>query len=154
MNQQRHTNEDTLTDIFGSEEMRSPAPTEFIPKGKTAPEIAYQLVKDETYPQTQPRLNLATFVTTYMDDYATRLMNEAININYIDETEYPRVAVMCGRCLNIVANMWNTPRRPNGRPVRWASVRRKHVCWAAWPHGSAGASAARPQASPSTNRTW
>ena len=132
MNQQRHTNEDTLTDIFGSEEMRSPAPTEFIPKGKTAPEIAYQLVKDETYPQTQPRLNLATFVTTYMDDYATRLMNEAININYIDETEYP----------------------PNGRPVRWASVRRKHVCWAAWPHGSAGASAARPQASPSTNRTW
>lgn len=63
MNQQRHTNEDTLTDIFGSEEMRSPAPTEFIPKGKTAPEIAYQLVKDETYPQTQPRLNLATFVT-------------------------------------------------------------------------------------------
>ena len=34
-------------------------------------------------------------------------MNEAININYIDETEYPRVAVMCGRCLNIVANMWN-----------------------------------------------
>ena len=46
--------------------MRSPAPTEFIPKEKTAPEIAYQLVKDETYPQTQPRLNLATFVTTYM----------------------------------------------------------------------------------------
>ena len=78
MNQQRHTNEDTLTDIFGSEEMRSPAPTEFIPKGKTAPEIAYQLVKDETYPQTQPRLNLATFVTTYMDDYATRLMNEMV----------------------------------------------------------------------------
>ena len=46
-----------------------------------------------------------------MDDYATRLMNEAININYIDETEYPRVAVMCGRCLNIVANMWNSPEK-------------------------------------------
>ena len=86
---------DTSADIFGSKEMRSPAPVEFIPKGKTAPEIAYQMVKDETYPQTQPRLNLATFVTTYMDDYATRLMNEAINVNYIDETEYPRVAVMC-----------------------------------------------------------
>ena len=94
MDQQKHTTEDTLTDIFGSKEMRSPAPTEFIPKNKTAPEIAYQLVKDETYPQTQPRLNLATFVTTYMDDYATRLMNEAININYIDETEYPRVDII------------------------------------------------------------
>ena len=52
MNQQKHNTEDTLTDIFGSKEMRSPAPTEFIPKDKTAPEIAYQLVKDETYPQT------------------------------------------------------------------------------------------------------
>jgi glutamate decarboxylase len=46
-----------------------------------------------------------------MDDYGTRLMNEAVGINYIDETEYPRVAVMCGRCINMVANMWNTPER-------------------------------------------
>ena len=69
------------------------------------------MVKDETYPQTQPRLNLATFVTTYMDDYATKLMNEAVNINYIDETEYPRVAVMCGRCINIIANLWHTPEK-------------------------------------------
>ena len=69
------------------------------------------MVKDETFPQTQPRLNLATFVTTYMDDYGTRLMNEAVGINYIDETEYPRVAVMCGRCINMVANLWNTPEK-------------------------------------------
>ena len=108
MNQQKQ-HDDALTDIFGSEQMLDPAPAQFIPKGKTRPEIAYQLVKDETYPQTQPRLNLATFVTTYMDEYATRLMNEAIDVNYIDETEYPRVAVMCGRCINIIANMWNTP---------------------------------------------
>ena len=46
-----------------------------------------------------------------MDDYGTRLMNEAVGINYIDETEYPRVAVMCGRCINMVANMWNTPEK-------------------------------------------
>ena len=44
-----------------------------------------------------------------MDDYGTKLMNEAVGINYIDETEYPRVAVMCGRCINMVANMWNSP---------------------------------------------
>ena len=91
--------------------MKEPAPTEYIPKHKTRAETAYQIVKDETFPQTQPRLNLATFVTTYMDDYGTRLMNEAVGINYIDETEYPRVAVMCGRCINMVANMWNTPEK-------------------------------------------
>ena len=97
--------------IFGSQQMREPAPAEFIPKHKTPGEIAYQIVKDETFPQTQPRLNLATFVTTYMDEYGTRLMNEAVGINYIDETEYPRVAVMCGRCINMVANMWNSPEK-------------------------------------------
>ena len=97
--------------IFGSKVMREPAPAERIPKHRTRAEIAYQMVKDETFPQTQPRLNLATFVTTYMDDYGTRLMNEAVGINYIDETEYPRGAVMCGRCINMVANMWNTPEK-------------------------------------------
>ena len=100
---------DDADPIFGSQEMREPAPAEFIPKHKTPAEIAYQIVKDETFPQTQPRLNLATFVTTYMDDYGTRLMNDAVGINYIDETEYPRVAVMCGRCINMVANMWHSP---------------------------------------------
>ena len=97
--------------IFGSKVMRQPAPAERIPQHMTRSEIAYQMVKDETFPQTQPRLNLATFVTTYMDDYGTKLMNEAVGINYIDETEYPRVAVMCGRCIKMVANMWNTPEK-------------------------------------------
>lgn len=100
---------DAKTPVFGSDSMLKAAPIDRIPDGPTTPEVAYQMVKDETFAQTQPRLNLATFVTTYMDDYATKLMNEAININYIDETEYPRVAVMNGKCINIVANLWNTP---------------------------------------------
>ena len=95
--------------IFASDQMKEPVASEFIPKYGTPAPVAYQIVKDETFPQTQPRLNLATFVTTYMDDYGTKLMNEAVGINYIDETEYPRVAVMCGRCINMIANMWNTP---------------------------------------------
>ena len=49
--------------------MLQPSPVEKIPDGPTTPEIAYQMVKDETFAQTQPRLNLATFVTTYMDEY-------------------------------------------------------------------------------------
>ena len=109
MNKEKMGTGNVADAIFGSEEMREPAPAEFIPKHGTPAGIAYQIVKDETFPQTQPRLNLATFVTTYMDDYGTKLMNEAVGINYIDETEYPRVAVMCGRCINMVANMWNTP---------------------------------------------
>ena len=51
-----------------------------------------------------------------MDDYATKLMNEAIDINYIDETEYPRIAVMNAKCINIIANLWNTPEQ-----AKWKS---------------------------------
>lgn len=111
MDREKLKKDDAATAVFGSEQMLQSAPAEFIPQHKTTPEIAYQMVKEETYAQTQPRLNLATFVTTYMDDYATRLMNEAINVNYIDETEYPRVAVMCGRCINILANLWHSPEK-------------------------------------------
>ena len=77
---------DAKSDVFGTDAMVNPSPVDRIPEGPTTPQVAYQMVKDETFPQTQPRLNLATFVTTYMDDYATKLMNEAISINYIDET--------------------------------------------------------------------
>ena len=91
---------DFNADVFGSKEMLQPSPVDKIPAKGTRPEIAYQMVKDETFAQTQPRLNLATFVTTYMDKHATKLMNEAIALNYIDETEYPRVAVMCAKCIN------------------------------------------------------
>ena len=38
-------------------------------------------------------------------------MNEAINVNDIDETEYQRVAVMRGKCINMVAKLWNTPEK-------------------------------------------
>ena len=111
MDKKGKNQEENADIIYGSKEMREPAPVEVIPQYSTPAETAYQIVKDETFPQTQPRLNLATFVTTYMDDYGTRLMNDAVGINYIDETEYPRVAVMCGRCINMVANMWNTPEK-------------------------------------------
>jgi glutamate decarboxylase len=99
------------TPIFASDRVLSPAPVETIPQHPTDPQVAYEMVKEETYAQTNPMLNLATFVTTYMDEYATRLMNESININYIDETEYPRVAVINGKCINILANLWNTPEK-------------------------------------------
>ena len=116
MKDQNFRNGDAKTAIFGSNEMLQPSPVDKIPDGPTTPQIAYQMVKDETFAQTQPRLNLATFVTTYMDDYATKLMNEAIDINYIDETEYPRIAVMNAKCIKIIANLWNTPEQ-----AKWKS---------------------------------
>ena len=58
---------DFNADVFGSKAMLQPAPVDKIPQQGIRPDIAYQMVKDETFAQTQPRLNMATFVTTYMD---------------------------------------------------------------------------------------
>lgn len=48
MNQKRN-NDELLTTVFGSKEVLEPAPTDVIPQGMMRPEIAYQIVKDETY---------------------------------------------------------------------------------------------------------
>lgn len=111
MSSSKFRNDNVETSVYGSDTMLKPSPVDRIPDEPTTPEIAYRMVKDETFSQTQTRLNMATFVTTYMDEYATRLMNEAIDVNYIDETEYPRIAVMTGKCINIMANLWNTPEK-------------------------------------------
>ena len=40
---------DAKTDVFGSDRMLQPSPVERIPDGPTTPEVAYQMVKDETF---------------------------------------------------------------------------------------------------------
>jgi glutamate decarboxylase len=56
----------------------------------------------------QARLNLATFVTTYMPAVAARLMADT-RTNMIDKDEYPQTAEIEARCVNILAAMWNSP---------------------------------------------
>lgn len=102
---------DTKTDMFGLNRMLQPSPAEEILDRLTTPETVYQMVKDETFTQTQPRLNLATFVAIHMGECATKLMDGVININYVDGTEYPRIAMVNGRCINIIANLWNSPEK-------------------------------------------
>ena len=53
-------NGDAKTDVFGSNRMLQPSPVEKIPDGPTTPEIAYQMVKDETFAQTQPSISTSS----------------------------------------------------------------------------------------------
>ena len=45
------------------------------------------------------RLNLATFVTTWMEPQAERLMAECVDKNMIDKDEYPQTAELEMRCV-------------------------------------------------------
>lgn len=73
------------------------------------PETAYQIVHDELALDGNARLNLATFVGTWMEPEARRLYAEAADKNMIDKDEYPQTAAIEDRCIRIIANLWNAP---------------------------------------------
>src|SRR4051794_26026898 len=70
-------------------------------------EAAYDLLTNELLLDGSARLNLATFVTTWMPPYASRLMAETADKNMIDKDEYPQTAEFERRCVNIVGRMWH-----------------------------------------------
>ena len=73
------------------------------------PDTALQLVRDELMLDGNVRLNLATFVTTWMEPQARELMAEFVDKNVIDKDEYPHTAELERRCVAILADLWNAP---------------------------------------------
>jgi glutamate decarboxylase len=73
------------------------------------PDTALQLVRDELMLDGNARLNLATFVTTWMEPQARELMAEFVDKNVIDKDEYPHTAELERRCVAILADLWNAP---------------------------------------------
>jgi glutamate decarboxylase len=72
---------------------------------------AYELISSELLLDGHARLNLATFVTTWMPSLAARLMSETADKNIIDKDEYPQTAEIETRCIKILADLWNSPDR-------------------------------------------
>ena len=80
-----------------------------IPDGPLSPDTAYQVIHDELMLDGNARLNLATFVSTWMDPQAEKLMAECASKNMIDKDEYPQTAELERRCVNILASLWHAP---------------------------------------------
>ena len=72
-------------------------------------DTAYQLIHDEIMLDGNSRLNLATFVSTWMDQHAQQLYAETADKNMIDKDEYPATAAIEDRCWRILAELWNVP---------------------------------------------
>ncbi len=81
--------------------------------GPVPADVAYQLVHDELLLDGSARLNLATFVTTWMEPQAGQLMSECVDKNMIDKDEYPKTAELERRCVAILADLWNAPHAEN-----------------------------------------
>src|SRR5215211_1627116 len=73
-------------------------PKHRLPDEPMIPEMAYEIIHNELMLDGNARLNLATFVTTWMEPQAEKLMAECFDKNMIDMDEYPQTAELetCG----------------------------------------------------------
>jgi glutamate decarboxylase len=93
--------------IFTREPMA--IPRNRLPEGEIDPDTARQIVSDELILDGNARLNLATFVTTWMEPQAVALMTDCFDKNMIDKDEYPRTADLELRCVRMLADLWHAP---------------------------------------------
>jgi glutamate decarboxylase len=87
-------------------------PRDRIPEHAVDPQTAYQLVHDELLLDGNARLNLATFVTTWMEPQARVLIQECLDKNLIDKDEYPQTEELERRCVEILSSLWHAPGDP------------------------------------------
>jgi glutamate decarboxylase len=91
-----------------------------VPAGGLDAEVAYQLVHDELNLDGNPALNLASFVTSWMEPAADRLATETLNKNMIDQDEYPRTEVIHERVVTMLGRLFHAP--ADRTPVGTATI--------------------------------
>ena len=94
---------------YGSRFTTEPIPKYTLPERGMPAQVVYQLIHDELRLDGSAALNLASFVTTWMDEEAQRLMSETVDKNYIDQDEYPQTTEIQNRCVNMLARLFHAP---------------------------------------------
>jgi glutamate decarboxylase len=84
-------------------------PRHELPESEMDPDVAYQVIHDELMLDGNARMNLATFVSTWMEPQAEKLMAECFDKNMIDKDEYPQTAELESRCVSILSRLWHAP---------------------------------------------
>jgi glutamate decarboxylase len=95
-----------LEPIFGLE---GEIPRHELPEGELPRDVAYEIIHDELMLDGNARLNVATFVTTWMEPQADRLIAESLDKNMIDKDEYPQTAEIESRCVHMLSRLWHAP---------------------------------------------
>ncbi|KAF2860243.1 glutamate decarboxylase [Piedraia hortae CBS 480.64] len=103
------TPDEFTSTVYGSRFALADLPRHEMPEDEMPAHVAYRMIKDDLSLDGTPTLNLASFVTTYMEDEAEKLMIEAFPKNFIDYEEYPVSADIQNRCVNMIARLFNAP---------------------------------------------
>lgn len=100
---------DRVVPAYARRQLAGDVAKDTMPKSGMAADEAYDLIHDELMLDGNARLNLATFVTTWMEPQAERLMSECFDKNIIDKDEYPAAARIEERCVNMVSKLFHAP---------------------------------------------
>jgi len=103
----KHTHAPLISPAYTGRFAMAPVPALRMPDECMDAAAAYRFIHDELMLDGSSRLNLATFVTTWMDPEAEKLMAETFDKNMIDKDEYPATAAIEQRCVCMVADLFH-----------------------------------------------
>ena len=85
------------------------------------PVEAMRLIGEDLILDGIPERNLATFVTTWMEPEAQRLIAANLHRNFIDHAEYPQTAEIEQRCIRMLADLFHAPGETTGARTQGSS---------------------------------
>jgi glutamate decarboxylase len=97
------------------------APDHAIPDGPMTPIAAMRLLGEELAVEGIPERNLATFVTTWMEPEARRVIDENLHRNFIDHAEYPQTFEIQQRCIRMLAELFHASGETTGTSTQGSS---------------------------------
>src|ERR1019366_7977044 len=106
---------------YGNRYLLEPAPDDKLPRIGMAAEEAAGLIEKEMVRDGIPMRNLATFVTTWMEPEADRIIAENLHTNFIDHAEYPQTAEIERRCIRMLADLFHAPGKTTGARTQGSS---------------------------------
>jgi glutamate decarboxylase len=108
--------EEHLSPTYAGRSFSHDIPKYRLPAEGIVADAAYQLIHDELNLDGNPALNLASFVTSWMEPQADRLAAETLAKNLIDQDEYPQSEVIHQRVVSMIGRLFHAPahQRPTG----------------------------------------
>lgn len=95
--------------VFASDYDVYALPKYTMPKHSIPAKVCYQAITDLRQLDHNPRLNMASFVTTWMEEEADKLIKESLNVNMVDMDEYPSCTDIQNRCVSMLAHLFHSP---------------------------------------------
>ncbi|QDP96926.1 glutamate decarboxylase [Microlunatus elymi] len=104
-----HAQDDGNSPIHGRRGFREHVDPFHFPDGSIAPDEAYELLRTDLMLDGRETLNLASFVTTWMEPQAEALIHATLAKNHIDHEEYPAAALVEETCVHMLGDLFHAP---------------------------------------------